>query len=114
VDCSEQIFGFITSYYSVDKQTRIYAYERALQKNKINIMKKIRDLDPYYLKKLRDYTERTPSINEATKSFVASDYKKTSSKKDTSPEDFLKKKLKHSVNKMIKEFKKTTLKTTRT
>lgn len=99
VDCSEQIFGFITSYYSVDKQTRIYAYERALKLNKVNILKRIRDMDPNILKKLRDYTERTPHINKTTRDFVASDYIKSSSRKDTSPEDFLKKKLKRKVEK---------------
>lgn len=101
VDCSEQIFGFITSYYSVDKQTRIYAYERAIKLNKVNILKRIRDIDTKLLKKLKDYTQRTPSISQSTKDFVASDYKKSSSKKDTSPEDFLKKKLKHRLNKKL-------------
>lgn len=99
VDCSEQIFGFITSYYSVDKQTRIYAYERALKLNKVNILKRIRDVDPKMLKKLRDYTIRTPSISQNTKDFVALDYKKSSSEKDTSPEDFLKEKLKYNLKK---------------
>jgi hypothetical protein len=101
VDCSEQIFGFITSYYSVDKQTRIYAYERALKLNKVNILKRIRDIDPKMLKKLRDYTEKTPGINKETKDFIASDYIKSSSRKDTSPEDLLKKKLKREVKKKI-------------
>lgn len=106
VDCSEQIFGFISSYYSVDKETRMMAYKEALKLNKVNILKKIRDISPKNLSALRDYAEKSPRVKQLTKDFVASDYRKTRSKKDTSPEDFLKKKIKEKIKKDIKNLPK--------
>jgi hypothetical protein len=102
VGCSEQVFGFISSYYSVDKETRMMAYKEALKSNKVNILKKIRDISPKNLLALREYANRSKSVNQATKDFVTSDYRKTRSKKDTSPEDFLKQKLKEKIKKDIK------------
>lgn len=103
VYCSDQIFGFITSYYSVDKNTRFLAYKQALKLNKVNILKRIRGISPDNLQKLRDYSGRSPTINSSTKDFVTSDHRKSRSSKDTSPEDFLKKKLKKNLKKKIKE-----------
>jgi hypothetical protein len=102
VECSPEVFGFINSYYSPSIIQRKRAYTRALFLNRLENIKKIKGIDTKTLNDLKNYVEKMPSVSDSLKNRVKMDYKNSKSSKDTSPEDFLKKKQKYYVDKKLK------------
>lgn len=102
VECSPEVFGFVNAYYSPTIIDRKRAYTRALFLNKTENMKKIKGIDSKTLKDLQIYVEKKTSVSDLSKKQIKDDYKFSKSKKDTSPEDFLKRKLSHSVKKSLR------------
>ena len=97
VECSPEVFGFVNAYYSPKLIDRERVYTRALLLNKTENMKKIKGVKTKTLADLREYVSKMPSVSDFSKKQVKDDYKNSKSKKDTSPEDFLNKKLKRKV-----------------
>jgi hypothetical protein len=103
VECKPEIFGFIHVYFSVSKHLRFSAYGYAALNNRIDILRKIRDIEPKYFEKIYQYITESKDFSKEVKEFVRQDYKKTKSKKDRSPEDFLRYKQKKEVKRKFTE-----------
>jgi hypothetical protein len=97
VDCPVHVFGFINAYYSVDNETRFDAYKLAVKHGRIDILKKIRVISTKNLEKIRRYVTGNPAIKPEVIEYIKSEHRKSRSKKDTSPEDFLNSKIKRRI-----------------
>jgi hypothetical protein len=106
VGCSEHIFGFINSYYSVHPQLRFMAYLKSIKLGRIDILKKIKGIELKNFEKLRIYVEQQKGIQQGVKDYVVSEYRKLRAKKDKSPEDDLKKALKQSIKQDVKKLRR--------
>lgn len=104
IECKPHIFGFIHAYYAVSKQLRFSAYGYAAKLGRIDILRKIRDIDQTHFKQMSDYITESPKFTKEVKDFVKQDFKKAKSKKDRSPEDLLKFKLKTEVKRKFTEY----------
>jgi hypothetical protein len=55
IECKSEIFGFIHSHFSVSKQLRFSAYVHAAKLGRIDILRKIRDIDSVNMSKIYEY-----------------------------------------------------------
>lgn len=90
IKCSPEIFGFISSYFTLSKALKDNAYYNAAKLNRIDILKKIRGIDKERLKIINDYVQISDKFTDEIKRYIRLDYKKAKAKKDSSPEDQLK------------------------
>jgi hypothetical protein len=106
VECRPEIFGFIHSHFSVSKQLRFSAYAHAAKLGRIDILRKIRDIDSVNMTKIYEYIKDSPVIPQKVKVFVVQEYSKATSLKDGSPKHYLKTKLKNQIRQKLEESKK--------
>lgn len=106
IECRPEIFGFIHSHFSVSKQLRFSAYAQAAKLGRIDILRKIRDIDATNMGNMYDYVKNSPEIAKEVKVFVEQDFRKVTALKDGSPKHYLKTKLITQVRQKIQDSKK--------
>jgi hypothetical protein len=103
VECPSHVFGFIHAYYAVDGKTKFDAYRQAIKKNRLDILKKIRDLSTKSLEKIRQHVSKDKTVSPEIIEYIKSEHRKSRADKDTSPEDMLNKKFKKQISSQSKK-----------
>jgi hypothetical protein len=95
---SDLIETYKIKYYDGDDSSKFDAYRQAIKKNRIDILKKIRDLSTKSLEKIRQHVSKDKTVSPEIIEYIKSEHRKSRADKDTSPEDMLKKKFKKQIS----------------